>query len=160
MPDITIQGTVIQFPNTSASPNWAPAIIQFAQAVEGALSGIVGSFDVAPQAMNIDAYNPGTDIQINSLNFPTSDVRAAFIRYSVFRTTDTNTAYEAGELLICYSPSNPVNNKWDVAQRRLGDGLITFNVSDTGQFSFTTTTLAGSSHTGLITFSANSILQS
>jgi hypothetical protein len=160
MPIITIQGTPINFPDSAASPNWAEALDQFASAVEEALASVVGAFDVAPQALIIDAYNPGTDIDIAALSFPVSTVRSAFIRYAVFRDTNSTSAYESGELLIVYNPNGPIGNKWEIARRLVGDGKITFTVSDTGQVKFSTEAIAGSSHTGKLTFVAQSILQS
>lgn len=159
MPDIEVQGTLVQFPNSAAAPNWAEAVIQFAQLVETALATVIGAFDVAPQSIVIDAYNPGTNIDIPNLSFPTSSVRSAFIRYATFRDTDTTSAYEAGELVIVYNPDGPINNKWDVGQTLQGDGKITFNVTDAGQVRFSTTALAGASHTGNLVYVAQAILQ-
>lgn len=158
--EIEIQGNLIEFPSSSQSPNWAEAVIKFAQAVEGALATIVGAFDVAPQSLIIDAQNPGTDVDITALSFPTSSVRSAFIRYAVYRTTTLEVAYESGELLIVYNQAGPINNKWEIAQRLVGDGKITFNITDTGQVRFSTTAMSGSNHAGKLTFVAQSILQS
>ena len=157
---ITIQGTVISFPQSGTGPQWAEAVDQFASAVEGALNSVVGAFDVAPQALIIDAYNPGTNINIAALSFPTTSVRSAFIRYAVFRSTNSTSVYESGSLEIVYNPNGPVNNKWEVAQQIVGDGQILFNVTDTGQVQFSTLAIAGGSHTGKLTFVAQSILQS
>lgn len=161
MPQLTINGTIIEFPNSAQSPNWAPAVIQFAQAVEGALAIAIGTYDVAPQAFTIDPYNPGTDIDIPNLSFPVNDVRAVFIRYSVYRTTDSNTAYEAGDIIAMYNPNNPVNSKWALSRgnRTGGDGQISFSVTDNGQFRFSTTALAGSNHAGKLVFDARSLEQ-
>lgn len=160
MPDINIQGTIISFPDSAASPNWAEAVDQFAKAVEGALGSVVGAFDVAPQALIIDPYNPGTNIDITPLSFPVSSVRSAFIRYAVFRSTTATSVYESGELLVVYNPNGPINNKWEIAQRLVGDAQITFSITDAGQVRFSTIALAGSNHTGKLTFVAQSILQS
>lgn len=160
MPLIEIQGTPIQFPDSATSPNWAEAVIQFAEAVEAALATVVGAFDVPPQALIIDAQNPGTNVDIAALSFPTSTVRAAFIRYSVFRSTSLTSVVESGELMILYNPAGPIGNKWEIGQRQLSDGQISFYVTDTGQVQFSTTALAGSGHTGKLTFTAQSILQS
>lgn len=157
---INIQGTIIDFPESATAPNWGEAVDQFARAVEGALASVVGAFDVAPQALIIDAFNPGTNIDIVALSFPISSVRSAFIRYAVFRETSSDSAYESGELLIVFNPNGPVNNKWEVAQRLVGDGKISFNMTDAGQMRFSTTALPGSNHTGKLTFVAQSILQS
>ena len=160
MPTITIAGTIIEFPDSAASPNWAPPIIEFAQAVEGALEGVAGEFDVTPQSFVIDAYNPGTNIQIPVLNFPPSDVKATYIRYTVIRETSTTTAVEAGQLTLVYNPDGIPTTMWEVARESVGPGAeITFNVTDLGQVRFSTSTLTGINHTGTITFEAKSLLQ-
>jgi len=161
---INIQGTIIDFPDSAASPNWAEAVDQFAEAVEAALSTVVGAYDVAPQALIIDAYNSATNVPIAALSFPISTVRSAFIRYSVYRTTTSDLAGEAGEISIFYNPNGPVGNKWELSQVLTSgipdNGRITFNITDVGQIEFSTTALSGSNHTGKLTFVAQSILQS
>lgn len=147
-------------PESATAPNWGEAIDQFAKAVEAALATVVGAFDVPPQALIIDAYNPGTSVNIAALSFPTSTVRAAFIRYSVFRSTTTTSAVESGEIMILYNPNGPIGNKWEMGQRQLNNGQISFYVTDTGQVQFSTIALAGSNHQGKLTFTAQSILQS
>ena len=161
MPDLTIQGTVIAFPDSSSAPNWAPAVIDFAEAVEEALDGVVGSFDVSPRVQVIDALNPGT-AEVLSLSFSTSDVRSAVITYSVFRTATapSTTAYEAGTLTIVYSPNNPTNSKWEVQREAVGDGECDFTVSDVGQVSITTTQIGTTNHAGSLSYSAKALEQS
>lgn len=154
IPTIVIQGTVIDFPDSAASPDWSPAIIQFAQSVEAALNGLAGSFDVSPQTFVIDSFNPGTNIDIPNLNFPSNQVRATFIRYTVHRATDSNEVNEEGDLWAIYNDSNGI---WDFSQQKSQDGSITFNITNTGQVQFTTSTIAGTSHTGFITFTAQSL---
>lgn len=156
---MTIQGTPITIPTAGSSPDWAEAIDEFAVAVEEALDTVIGSFDVAPQALIIDSYNPGTNIQIAALSFPTAAVRAVFIRYSVFRSTNLTSVYETGELNAVYNPSGPTNNKWELANQLVGNGDITFTMTDTGQVEFSTTAIAGTGHTGVLTFVAQAILQ-
>lgn len=157
---INIAGTPIQFPTSAQSPNWAQAVTDFAKAVEGALSSYVGPYDIPPQVLNIDASNPASNIDLPNLAFPTSTVRSAFIRYAVFRQTDTVTVAESGNLQVVYNPANPVNNKWEIARDYVGDASVTFTISDIGQVKYSTATIAGSSHTGQITYVAQSILQS
>lgn len=85
MPLITIKGTPINIPNSGSAPNWAPAIVEAFQAIADAVNTFSGSFDVAPQTQAIDAFNPGTDIDIDNLVFPPSEVRSATIYYTVYR---------------------------------------------------------------------------
>jgi len=159
MPLIVIAGTPIQFPDTKASPDWSESVIQFAEAVESALSSVVGSFDVAPQSFVIDAYNPGSGIDIPNLAFSTTSVRSAFIRYTVYRNTSTTTVTEAGTITIVYNPTNPVGNKWEIIQERAGDASISISISDTGQFSLTTSTLSGLNHVGKVSYQAQALAQ-
>lgn len=154
---ITIQGKDIEFPASGASPNWAPAIIQFAQAVEAALGSVTGVYDVAPQVQNIDAQNPGSNVDITALKFSSIDVVAVNILYGVVRSTDTNDIAEGGKISLVYNEGNSPGNKWEITRHYAGDGLITFSVTDTGQVRFTTTTLAGINHAGFITFRADSV---
>lgn len=161
MPTITINNEIIEFPSSAQSPNWAPAMVQFALAVEAALAISIGTYDVAPQAFTIDPYNSATDIDIPNLSFPVDAVRAVFIRYSIFRTTDSTTVYEAGDMIAMYNPSNPVNSKWtlSVGNKTGSGGQIIFKVTDNGQFRFDSTPLAGASHAGKIVFDARSLEQ-
>lgn len=156
---INISGTVIEFPDSGASPSWAPAVIQFAEAVEGALLSSNGPFDVTPQVQTIDAYNPGISIDIPGLSFPTSDVRSVGVTYSLIRSTSSSTVAERGNLELVYNPAGPVGNKWNVSRDLTGDALISFYVTDVGQVQFTTTTLAGSNHTGKLSYTAKALLQ-
>lgn len=157
---INIAGTIIDFPSVAASPQWAEAIIQFAQLTAEALSATVGAFDVVPQVFNIDIYNPGVAIPLPNFTFPTTNVRGFDATYTVFRTTSTTTVAEKGTFQAVYNPAGPTGSKWNMSQDRTGDGQISFSISDTGAISFTTLTLSGANHTGEISYSAKSILQS
>lgn len=157
---VVINGTPITLPSSGQSPNWSEGLIEFTQAVESALSGLVGGSDVAPQVMTIDSYNPGTNISITNLTFSTSAVRGVFIKYSVQRDTSSANAYESGTLTGIYNPNNSVGNKWEVARQYVGEGSIAFNITDTGSVQFTTSTLAGTSHVGKLSYSAAALLQS
>jgi len=156
---ITIGGIIINFPSSGQSPNWAPAVIQFAQAVESVLSGISGQFDIAPQ-IYVMSSNANSNVDIPNLSFPTTNVRGAFIKYAVFRQTDSNTVSETGNIIINYNPDNPVSNKWNITRDYDGDALVTFSVTDVGQVQFSSALLAGSNHQGGITYSAQALLNS
>lgn len=157
--DITIQGQVISFPSSGQSPNWAPAVISFAQAVEAALASVVGTFDVPPQVYSMVA-NSNTDIDLPNLAFSVADVRGAFIRYTIFRTTETNTSYESGNLVLIYNPSGSVNNKWEASRDYVGNGSVTFSITDAGQVRFSSTSILGANHSGKITYVAQALLNS
>lgn len=159
---ITINGQQIDFPSSGESPDWADAIVQFAQAVEDALSISSGTYDVSPQALTIDSYNTVSNQDIPALSFPISAVRAVFIRYAVYRATNSSNVDEAGDMVAVYNANNASSHKWSLTLgNRTGQGAsITFNVTDAGQFQFTTTALSGSSHAGKIIFEARALEQS
>lgn len=160
MPQITIGSTIVDFPDSAASPNWSEAIIQFAELVALQLSISTGTYDVPAQSFTLDAYNTASNINIPALSFPTSAVRAVFMRYTVYRETDSANADEAGDIIAVYNPNNSVGLKWTVSQVKTSGGAqIEFNVTDLGQFQFSTTALSGSSHTGKITFEARALEQ-
>lgn len=157
---ITVGSTVIDFPTSGESPNWAPAIVQFAEAVAGSINQFAGPFDVPPQVLNIDTSNPGVpNTNIDPLNFPITSVRSAFIRYSIYRNTTTTTLSEAGNIVIVYNPTNPVGNKWEIIQSAVGDAQFLFNVTDSGQFQYTASTLSGTGYTARLSISAQALLQ-
>lgn len=155
---ITIGNTPIEFPESSEAPNWAPAVIEFAEAVAEALSGIVGAFDVPVTTLNIDSQNPTSgSTDIPGLAFSTTNVRGAFIRITVQRTTSSASGYEATDIMVVYNPSNSPGQKWEISRATVGDASITFTITDAGQVQFTTTALTGTGHQGLITFTAQAL---
>lgn len=164
MPKIIIKGTVINIPNSAASPNWAPNIIEAFEALADAVNAVTGTYDVAPQTQNIDLNNSSINVSLNNLVFPSVDVRAATIYYTVHRVTedsglgDAETVVEAGTLEISYNESRPVDHKWELVRMGQGDGKISFNITDLGQIRFSTTALTGINHTGIVSYRAISIL--
>lgn len=162
MPQIIINGTPIEFPNTGASPVWSESVIQFAEAVEDALSGLISTGDVSKQSFTLNSsHNVASNVTLTGLSFSVAVVRAAFIRYSVYReVTQPNSAYEAGEMTIVYNANNPTNQKWELQQERVSDANISFTIDDNGQFFFTTTSIGTGTHSGLISFVAQSLSQS
>jgi len=167
---INIGGTIIDFPSSAQSPNWAPALIEFAQVVEASLSGIVGPYDIAPQVMDI--LNDGAEHPVQtpaaSLAFPTATVRSATIRYSVYRNNDANnTQAESGMMTVVY---NTESLSWEMQRDFTGNVTpaggpgattsgITFRVDSTGQIYYTAATLSSPGYVGKLSFAAQALLQ-
>jgi hypothetical protein len=164
MPKIVIKGTPIDIPASGASPNWAPSIIEAFQAIADAVNSFTGTFDVAPQTIVIDAFNPGINIDVDNLIFPPTDVRAATIFYTVYRKTDNSgpadgvELAETGTLEMVYNNSRPATQKWEFGRAGEGDAQVTFTITDLGQVRFTTETLTGINHTGILSYRAIAIL--
>lgn len=125
----------------------------------------MGNFDIAPQNYVIDAFNAVSNQSIPALQFPTSEVRSAQIRYAVYRTSSTQVAYESGIMIAIYNSSG---GTWELIREYAGNGKIAFNITNTGQVQFSTNTTAGTTaaplsginHTGKIIFAAQALLQS
>lgn len=90
---ININNTIIDFPSSAQSPNWAPALVEFAQNVEAALNAVGGPYDISPQVISI--LNDGNEHKVQTpstpLAFSTAAVRSASIRYSLYRKSDNVT---------------------------------------------------------------------
>jgi len=155
---VTIQGNSLSLPEVSASPNWAPGQVAFNKAVANALQFTVGTFDIPPTTYQM-VSNVNNDVEIGGLAFPTSQIRAVFLYYSVFRTTSTNNQAEAGMITMVYNPNNSVNNKWEKVQQFCGSSTVTFSITDSGQVTFSSTSLAGSNHSGTIGYYAKVLQQ-
>lgn len=162
MPIITINGTPIAYPNTGAVPVNSETQIQFAEAVAAALSGLVSTGDVSKQVYTLNAsQNTATDVVLSGLSFSDSVVRAAFIRYSVYReVTQPAYAYESGEMNVVYNANNPINQKWELQRTRASDASISFRIDDNGQLYFSTTSIGSGTHSGAISFVAQALAQS
>lgn len=158
---INIQGTIIEFPSSGQSPNWAPAVIEFAQAVELALSASVGPYDVSPQV--IDIVNTGVATPITALSFPSSVVRSVNVRYAIYRKTDTPSSQqvEAGNLTIVFDSAT---STWSIERDFTGNMdviPVSFAVNQvTNTIEYTATPLAGTNYTGKLSFAAQALLQS
>jgi len=164
MSKITIKGTTIDLPTSGSSPNWAPAIIESIEALADAVNSVTATYDVPPQAQNIDANNSSTNVDLNNLSFPSADVRSATIYYSVYRKTDpsgppdSQELSEAGTLEINFNNANPVTQKWEIVRVFQEEAQVSFSITDLGQIQFSTSPITGINHTGIISYRAISIL--
>ena len=156
MPQLIISGTVIEFPDTSQSPDWSPGIILFATLVAGALSGLLGPGDVSPQVYVIDAFNAPAEVNIPNLAFSNVTVRTANIRYGVYRSTDSVTVFEEGDIQLIYDNAA---GTWGLTRQRTGDAKIDFDITNAGQVRFSVQTIAGTSYAGKLVYAAVTLPQ-
>jgi hypothetical protein len=157
---ITIQGNVIDFPTSGSSPNWAPAVVDFAQAVETALESAIGEYDIAPQSLDI-LNNQASAQNLAGIAFPSTAVRSFALNYTIYRSTATPTSKaEVGTLTAVF---NDLQNDWVVQRGFSGDDSgVTFtidNTSNAGQLKYTSSNISGASYSGKITLSAKALLK-
>lgn len=167
---IIVNSTPIDFPSSAQSPNWAPALIEFAQNTAAALNGIVGPYDIAPQVMDIlnDGAEHAVQTPASALAFPTATVRAANIRYSVYRTnTAAETHAESGMMTVVY---NTATASWEMQRDFAGNVTpiggsgsttsgITFRIDSSGQVYYSADILSSPGYAGKLSFAAQALLQ-
>lgn len=165
---INISGTIIEFPSSAQSPNWAPALIEFAQTVESALSGLSGPGSISPQV--VDILNNGIETPLPA-SFSTSQIRSANIRYSVYRSNSVNplteTHAETGYLNIVY---NSQAGTWELQRDFIGNKTpiggpgattsgITFRIDNSGQLYYTAATINTTNYIGKLSIAAQALSQ-
>lgn len=175
---ITIAGTTIEFPSSAQSPNWAPALIEFAQTVEGALIGLAGPFDVSPQTLAI--VNNGIKTDISVLKFNSSEVKSVNVRYAFQRQMETSIGsgvytkqYETGILTLVCDTTDAISQGWKIQRDYVGnttpienpsgtisEGLM-FYIDNSGQVSYDASIMTGANgtYTGTLTFAAQALTQ-
>ena len=158
---ITIQNQKISFPTSGESPNWAPAMVKFALAVENALNASVGPYDVAPQVQVMDSNGfPATDI--TNLSFPPVDVNQVVIDYSIQRTiTDgVDKVYTEGGVLTCTYQPELGGDPWSFIQTKTGDAHAEFDIEPSGQVTVAFDALTGTSvtHRAIVSFRASALI--
>lgn len=160
MPSIQISGSIISFPDSAQSPDWSQGIIEFAQAVEDALSTVVSPFDIGQRVMSLDGLT-GTQVITDSvipLQFATDPVltqsgtRAAYVRYAVYRVISAVTYVEQGNISVLFDGSN-----WSISTDKIGNAKCYFTIDGSGQISIV---MDGTTTTGRITYTAQGLKQS
>jgi len=82
---VTIGTTVIQFPNTGASPVWSEAVIEFVQAVENQFLVASGSpYDIAATFQTLTGVASPTTVALTNASFASGDVASFSLSYSVY----------------------------------------------------------------------------
>jgi hypothetical protein len=160
MPQIIIQGTPINFPNDGASPDWSPAIIQFAESVATALSNVVGTYDVSPQQFILTNIPNDVSTSVPNLSFSPDVVNGAIVTYSIQRITSSVTVSETGMLTCDYNPTNTPGELWQLVRESDGNSNVTFTMSDEGQISITLSALAGTPGPSFVSYYGKAIQNS
>ncbi len=156
---IEIQGTPIEFPSTGESPNWAPAVIQFAQSVEGALSLVVNDDDIPSQTLNLTLQDISGPRDVTNLLFSPSRVRSAHIDYSLYFVDGSSVVQtESGTLTLLYNGATWATSREFFGEVVVGGSLTTFTVTSAGQVQIQVNSLASYTQ-ATISFSAKTLPQ-
>lgn len=150
-----------QYPVPGDSPGWGQGATGWAEEVTAVLNDLVSPTDILPTTFSI-ANNNAVASNVTGLSFNTGLVRAAFIDYSVYRTSTSNPSgqSEGGQLIAVYDNSASTGNKWSLTQGPVnGNSGIIFSMTDAGQIQYTTTDIGTPGYSGVIKFSATTLGQ-
>lgn len=159
MPRIIIGSDVIEFPTSGTDANWAPAVDQFAVAVEEVLGGIVSIYDVTPQVQEINIGGGGSDsaaTDIEKCVFDYALLRGFTFYYSLYRTNGTLGISENGTVTGSY---NTLTALWEIEHSFSGvrktNGSLYHIFSMSGNIlQLTATAITGSVSGSKISYSA------
>ena len=155
---ITIAGTVYNFPESGETPNWGRDATETIVAMAAALNTLLAPGDILQTAFNID-NNVSIPQNINGLLFDSGITRAANIYYTIYRTSDTNPEgnAEVSSAFLVYDDDAPVNEKWKMTVQKNGSAGVILYIDDDGQVTYTSSDLGVSGYTGIIKFSARTL---
>lgn len=157
---LTINGTTYQYPESGENPNWSNGAgpTEWAEAVTDTLTTLIGPGDILNTTFAID-NNITVATDINGLIFDSGTVRAAFISYSVYRTSTSNPSghTEVGSQQIIFDDSASVGSKWSLTQNSNGNAGIAFSIGDTGQVKYLSSDIGATGYSGVIKFSGKAL---
>lgn len=157
---LTVNNIPFEYPIPGDSPGWGQGATDWATEVTLALQDLQGLTDIPQKTFTIQ-NNITSFIDIAGLTFNTGLVRAAFIEYSVYRTsTGTPSGVSEGGLItIVYDNLAAPGSKWLVAGGpTAGVSGVTFNITDAGQFQYKSSNL-GVGHSANMHFRAKTLNQ-
>lgn len=161
MVQITIAGTVYQYPDVGESPNWGREATTVIQALAEALNTLFSPGDILSTKYNID-NNVSVAQPVNGLLFDSNITRAATIPYAIYRvSTDEPTGNaEEGSLFIVYDDNASAGNKWVMSRTTLvGSSGVIFDITDLGQVTYESTDIGVIGYSGSVTFSAKTLIR-
>jgi len=150
-----------EYPIPGDSPGWGQGATGWAEEVTAVLTDLLGPNDIPETTFSI-GNAVGTATSINGLVFNTGQVRAAFINYTVYRTSTSNPSgfSEAGELILVYDNLASAGNKWSITQGPVnGNSGIIFSVTDSGQVQYTSSDIGTLGYSAVIHFAAQTLGQ-
>jgi hypothetical protein len=159
---ITVGGTIVQFPNNGASPQWSPAIIKFAQLVSTQLQTLSSPYDIAPSVDTLST-NPVSNQLLGggNVSFPNGVVRSFVLTYAIYCSTSTTKVASSGTFSGVY---NTGTGLWNTQHEMFGERQSTgipyesFDINSSNQIQLSVASIPGVYSTGTISYSAKTEL--
>lgn len=158
---ITIGNQVINFPSSGESPNWAPALIDFAEAVSLQLISIASPFDISPRAQILTS-DANINLNIDQVIFPSGSVRGFSFNYAIYRTNGVISLAETGFVNGVFDTLSSIwTLEHEFSGPRQSDGSVYHSFTMSGdQMQLSTVAIGGSydSTNSKISYAARTIL--
>lgn len=158
---LTVNNVPVEYPLPGDSPGWGAGATDWAEQVTIALNNLQSPTDIQQKTFTIQ-NNISSPTNVTGLSFNTGLVRAAFIQYSIYRTSTSNPSgnVEAGTMTIVYDNSAASGSKWSLVGGPISSGTsgVTLTITDAGQFQYQSTNL-GTGYSGVMHFSAKTLGQ-
>lgn len=157
---LTVNNIPFEYPVPGDSPGWGQPATDWATQVTIALQDLQGLTDIPQKTFTI-SNNVTSFTDIAGLTFNTGLVRAAFIDYSVYRTSTGSPSgfSESGNINIVYDNLAAPGSKWRIVGGSIpGNSGVTFTITDAGQFQYKSTDM-GAGHSGNMHFRAKTLNQ-
>ena len=153
MPNITIGGTIINFPDAGSEQSWAAPVIQFAEAVQNQFLANSSPFNVSVRVQNLTDQD--SNLAISGFSFDGTFVRKFVMSYAIYRRNVSTEIVENGTLTAIY---NTNDNLWILQDEFVGtrqsDGTAYHSFAMNGSQVELTTVNLSSSTTATISASA------
>lgn len=160
--ELIVNNQPYNYPLPGDPPGWGQDASGWAEAVTLALQDLQSPTDI-PQTTFTVSNNVSSASNVTGLAFNTGLVRAAFIKYSIYRTSTSNPSgnAESGYMTLVYDNLATSGTKWSLSVGPMANGGaagVTFTVTDAGQVQYQSTNL-GSGYSGVMKFQATTLGQ-
>lgn len=151
--NVTVGSDTFKIPVQGEGAGWGEDTTAWIQAVSESLSSVFNSQDLRATAASL-ANNQSSAANIVGLKFDTSEVISVEVKFFIKRIYDSGSSVlvETGSILGYYSGSTFV-----ISVESVGNAGVTIDVTNTGQFQYTSTNLANSV-SNIIVFTAKTML--
>jgi hypothetical protein len=158
---LVVNNISYEYPVPGDSAGWGQPATDWATEVTLVLNNIQGPNDIPQTTVSI-ANNIVSSTNITGLSFNTGQVRAAFIQYTIYRTSTSNPSgsTEAGYMIATYDNLAGSGSKWSLTMGPInGNSGVIFSITDLGQIQYTSTNIGSTGYVANIHFSAKSLNQ-
>ena len=138
---LTVNGTTYAYPSTS-DELWGQQATGWSQAITIEVNKLIVPGDIGQDTLVNITNNQTVAAIVSNLAFDSSNVRAAFVEYYVYRTWNggLNEVLEAGTLYIGFKD---LANDWTITQigQNIEQSGVIFDITPQGQVTYTSSNL-------------------